>query len=113
MTHLEAPTSSPTLRRERGFDVLGAMWTLIRTDFMVRYHGTAMGFLWALLRPLAMLTVLLAVFSLVFRSTEHYAIYLVVGLFIYDFFRHAPRFDVESDPTAPRSPKAEAILSTL
>ncbi|EWS63238.1 Nitric oxide reductase subunit B [Hydrogenophaga sp. T4] len=36
-----------------------------------------------------------------------------VGLFIYDFFRHAPRFDVETDPTAPRSPKVEAILSTL
>ena len=40
------------------------MWTLIRTDFKVRYHGTAMGFLWALLKPVTMLAVLMTVFSL-------------------------------------------------
>ncbi|MDT4884631.1 Cytochrome C and Quinol oxidase polypeptide I [compost metagenome] len=34
-----------------------------------------------------------------------------VGLFIYDFFRHAPRFDVEADTPAARAP-TEPVLST-
>ena len=29
----------------------GLLWTLVRTDFKSRYHGTASGFLWALLKP--------------------------------------------------------------
>jgi nitric oxide reductase subunit B len=34
-----------------------------------------------------------------------------VGLFIYDFFRHAPRFEVEPDAAAARAPNGEPILS--
>ena len=30
----------------------GLAWTLIRTDFKTRYHGTVGGFVWALLKPL-------------------------------------------------------------
>ena len=29
----------------------GLVWTLVRTDFKARYHGTASGFVWALLKP--------------------------------------------------------------
>ena len=62
------------------------IWTLIRTDFKARYHGTLSGFLWALLKPLTMFLVLTAVFSLVFRSDPTYKLDLLIGLFLWDFF---------------------------
>ena len=62
------------------------MWTLVRTDFKARYHGTVGGFVWALLKPFTMFFVLLTVFSLVFRTAPTYKLDLLIGLFLYDFF---------------------------
>jgi ABC-type polysaccharide/polyol phosphate export permease len=64
----------------------GLVWTLVRTDFKARYHGTISGFIWALLKPLSMFVVLTTVFSLVFRSEATYRVDLLIGLFLYDFF---------------------------
>jgi lipopolysaccharide transport system permease protein len=64
----------------------GLLWTLVRTDFKTRYHGTLGGFLWALLKPLAMFVVLLAVFSFVFSTEPAYRLNLIIGLFLFDFF---------------------------
>jgi lipopolysaccharide transport system permease protein len=64
----------------------GFAWTLVRTDFKTRYHGTIGGFVWALLKPLAMFLVLLSVFSYMFGSQPHYSLRLILGLFLYDFF---------------------------
>ena len=62
------------------------IWTLVRTDFKVRYHGTAGGFVWALLKPLTMFVMLMAVFSFVFASDPNYKLNLIIGLFLWDFF---------------------------
>ena len=64
----------------------GLLWTLVRTDFKSRYHGTASGFLWALLKPVTMFVVLVGVFSLVFSSEPTYKLDLIIGLFLWDFF---------------------------
>ena len=64
----------------------GLIWTLVRTDFKVRYHGTAGGFVWALLKPLTMFVMLMAVFSLLFASDPNYKLNLIIGLFLWDFF---------------------------
>lgn len=64
----------------------GLVWTLIRTDFKVRYHGTLGGFLWALLKPLAMFLLLMWVFSFVFASDPDYRLNLIIGLFLWEFF---------------------------
>ena len=69
----------------------GALWTLVRTDFKTRYRPTVGGFVWALLKPLAMFVVLLAVFSLVFRSEPQYRLNLIIGLFVWDFFAEATK----------------------
>ncbi len=69
----------------------GLVWTLIRTDFKARYHGTASGFLWALLKPAAMFAVLVTVFSMVFPGEPTYRLDLIVGLFLYDFFTDATK----------------------
>ncbi len=64
----------------------GLVWTLIRTDFKSRYHGTLGGFFWALLKPLTMFVVLLSIFSLIFAADPFYKLNLIVGLFLWDFF---------------------------
>jgi len=69
----------------------GLTWTLVRTDFKIRYHGTLAGFLWALLKPLAMFGVLVGVFSWAFAAQPDYALHLVIGLFVWDFFAEGTR----------------------
>jgi lipopolysaccharide transport system permease protein len=69
----------------------GLVWTLVRTDFKARYHGTASGFIWALLKPAAMFAVLVTVFSLVFPTEPTYKLDLIVGLFLFDFFTDATK----------------------
>lgn len=69
----------------------GLVWTLIRTDFKTRYHGTIGGFVWALLKPLTMFLVLLAVFSYVFASEPQYRLDLIIGLFLYEFFQESTK----------------------
>ena len=61
-------------------------WTLVRTDFKARYHGSWTGFVWALLKPLSLFLVLMGVFSLVFASDPTYKLDLIIGLFLWDFF---------------------------
>ena len=72
----------------QGRPLLGAIWTLARTDFKVRYHGSATGFLWAMLKPMCMFAVLLSVFHFVFDNPD-YGLHLVTGVFLYEFFTGA------------------------
>ncbi len=75
---------------------LGLLWTLVRTDFKVRYHGSLGGFAWALLKPLCMFFVLMSVFSFIFASDRTYALDLVVGLFLWDFFAEGTKSGLAS-----------------
>jgi len=74
----------------------GLVWTLIRTDFKARYHGTASGFVWALLKPATMFAVLVAVFSFVFANEPTYRLDLIIGLFLWDFFADATKTGMTS-----------------
>jgi ABC-2 type transport system permease protein len=66
------------------------IWTLARTDFTLRYHGSVLGYVWALLKPLLIFAILYTVFSSIFnpRSTgnEFYALELLVSLLLFNFF---------------------------
>lgn len=84
------PVATTHLRPARG-RYAGLVWTLVRTDFKTRYHGTVGGFVWALLKPLAMFLVLLAVFSYVFAGEAQYKLDLIIGLFLYEFFQEATK----------------------
>jgi lipopolysaccharide transport system permease protein len=98
------PVVSTEVRQGRG-RFAGLVWTLIRTDFKTRYHGTIGGFVWALLKPLTMFVVLLAVFSYVFASQTQYKLDLIIGLFLYEFFQ-------ESTKTGLLSLRAKGYLLT-
>src|SRR4051794_16319765 len=95
MTSLTPRTSSADIRRSFG-STAGLLWTLVRTDFTTRYHGTLGGYVWALLKPLTMFLVLMSVFSFVFSNTPKYRLELIVGLFLYEFFQEGTRTGLES-----------------
>jgi len=82
---LAAETAAGTPRR-LALARAGLVWTLVRTDFKARYHGTLGGFVWALLKPVGMFVVLMGVFSFLFASKPTYKLNLIVGLFLWDFF---------------------------
>src|SRR5258705_11866327 len=73
------PVAVPMRRRTgaaaaQRLDLAGALWTLVRTDFKARYHGTVMGFVWAMPKPVAMFLVLMSVFTFVFSNQPDYPI---------------------------------------
>ena len=62
---------------------------LTKTDFKLRYQGSVLGYLWALLRPLMMFAILYIVFAKLLRfggDIPHYPVYLLCGTTIWSFF---------------------------
>src|SRR5213592_3944063 len=86
----------PIGARRAAFPHAGLIWTLVRTDFKARYHGTLGGFVWALLKPMSMFVVLMAVFSFLFASNPNYKLDLIVGLFLWDFFAEGTKSGLTS-----------------
>ncbi len=66
------------------------IWTLAKTDFTLRYHGSILGYLWAILKPLLLFTILNFVFSSIFNprsiGSEFYSLQLLVGIVMFTFF---------------------------
>lgn len=88
---MEVIATATTRMAERHAHGASLAWTLVRTDFKTRYHGSLGGFLWALLKPLSMFLVLLSVFSYVFAGEPQYRLDLIIGLFLYEFFQDATK----------------------
>lgn len=68
------------------------IWTIAKTDFRLRYHGSVLGYVWTLLQPLLIFSIMYFVFSSVFArgaSREYYALELLTGLTIFNFFTTA------------------------
>jgi len=62
---------------------------LVRTDFKLRYQGSALGYLWSLLRPLALFVILYLVFAKIFKAgaaIPHYPVYLLLGIVLWNYF---------------------------
>lgn len=61
--------------------------TLTWTNFKMRYYGSILGYVWSLLKPLAMFGVLYIVFTVVMKQdAPHYKLFLLLGIIIWDFF---------------------------
>lgn len=62
---------------------------LVITDFKLRYKGSVLGYLWTLLRPLALFAVLYVVFVNFLRfgsGIPHFPIYLLLGVVLWTYF---------------------------
>lgn len=62
---------------------------LVKTDFKLRYQGSVLGYVWSLLKPLALFLILYVVFTKFLRigaNIEHYAVYLLLGIVLWNYF---------------------------
>lgn len=65
---------------------------LVITDFKLRYQGSMLGYVWSLLRPLMLFSVLYVVFTYVLpvgKGVPHYPAYLLLGIVLWTFFVEA------------------------
>lgn len=66
------------------------IWILAKTDFKLRYHGSVLGYVWAILKPLLLFAILNFVFSSIFNPRniggEYYSLQLLVGIMMFMFF---------------------------
>lgn len=62
---------------------------LIKTDFKLRYQGSAIGYLWSILKPVMLFLIMYLVFVRFMRfgeGTPHFAVALLLGITIWNFF---------------------------
>lgn len=62
---------------------------LVITDFKLRYQGSALGYVWSLLRPLFLFIILYVVFDKFLKigsAVPHYPVYLLLGIVFWNYF---------------------------
>lgn len=66
------------------------MSELVRRDVKLKYRRSVLGYLWSLLNPLMMMTIMTLVFSRVFRyDMANYPLYLICGQTLFSFFNES------------------------
>jgi ABC-2 type transport system permease protein len=100
-------SAQPAVARYRGPSALGddlrrfvnLTVTLAVTDFKLRFFGSALGYLWTLMRPLLLFGVLYFVFTEVVRfgdEIKNYPVYLLVSIMLFTFFSETTSRGVNS-----------------
>lgn len=72
---------------------------LVKTDFKLRYQGSLLGYVWTLLRPMALFLILYVVFAKFLRvgdSIPHYPVYLLLGIVFWNYFVEVTTGSVEA-----------------
>jgi ABC-2 type transport system permease protein len=100
------PAALAAMRPIKGPTALGSdparFWHLTRalavTEFKLRFFGSALGYLWQLMRPLLLFGILYVLFSEVLSldTAPFYAEALLLGLVLYTFFADATKGGVAS-----------------
>ena len=90
----------PSARR---FDRLAHQVRIVRviaaSEFKLNYADSALGYLWSLIKPLALFSVLYMVFARLFKLTggfENYPLYLLIGLVLWTFLIDATNLTMTS-----------------
>jgi ABC-2 type transport system permease protein len=97
---MSAESQPQPLREVRGPSALGGgvrrffdlLWLMAGTEFKRVYFGTVLGYLWSLIRPLALFGVLLFVFTQIFKvgsGLHNYPVLLLLGIVQFTFFQEA------------------------
>jgi ABC-2 type transport system permease protein len=93
--------AQPVLREVSGPSALGGgrrrfldlLLLMSVTEFRRVYFGTVLGYLWSLIRPLALFGILLFVFTQVFKvgsnEAEYYPVLLLTGIVLFTFFQES------------------------
>jgi len=74
-------------------------FTLAATEFKLSFFGSALGYLWSLMRPLMLFGVLYVVFSQVIKfgaGIKHYPVYLLASIVLFTYFSETTSGGVKS-----------------
>lgn len=72
---------------------------LVKTDFKLRYQGSVLGYMWAVLRPMLMFLILYVVFAKFLKfgnDIPHYPVYLLTGTVLWNFFTECTNQGIQS-----------------
>ena len=75
--------------RQRYTYAMRLLRQLVITDFKLRYKGSALGYVWTILKPLLLFAIMYVVFInfLKFGAKEpHFAVQLLLGLVLWNYF---------------------------
>jgi len=78
------------------FDNWELITGLVYSDLKAKYSGSALGFAWSLISPLALFAVFYLVFSDSYESVGNYAAYLLVGMVTWRFFQNGVSYTMGS-----------------
>lgn len=74
-------------RKKQEIRVISA---LVKSEFRLRYQNSYLGYFWTLIKPLLLFGVIYLVFAYFMPvETENYAIYLLLGVLVWNFFSEA------------------------
>ena len=62
---------------------------MVGADFKIRYQNSVLGYLWSVLRPLFLFSILYVVFTYIFKigkGVPYYPVYLLMGIIMWNFF---------------------------
>lgn len=68
---------------------IGIIKQIALTDFKLKYEGSILGYLWSLVKPLMLFSILYFVFTQFFKigdTVPHYPVYLLLGIVMWTFF---------------------------
>jgi ABC-2 type transport system permease protein len=78
---------------------LALTWTLAVTDWKLRFYGSALGYLWQLVRPFAFFGVIYVVFTEIVglgNDIPNYGVYILFALVLFNFFAEVTNACVQS-----------------
>src|SRR5262245_23826720 len=81
-----AVTASRSSRFRHNVRILRVLATM---DFKLKYSGSALGYVWFVIKPLSLFTMLYLVFAKIFRLgdiSQYYPLALLIGIVLYTFF---------------------------
>ncbi len=77
-----------TTRRSNASKYFSIIRELAIADFRIKYHDSALGYIWSMLNPMLMFAVYYFVFTKIFKSTiPDYPLFLLTGIISYAFFQ--------------------------
>lgn len=78
---------------------LRVLRVIASTEYKLKYADSALGYVWSIAKPLAMFAVLYTVFGRFFKLNvgfEHYPLYLLIGIVLWNFFVDATNLAMPS-----------------
>jgi ABC-2 type transport system permease protein len=95
---VEAFVRTPAQRPDARY-IMRILRVVSVAEFKLKYAGSALGYVWSIVKPLAWFSVLFVVFGRFFRlqgGFQHYAVYLLTGIVTWTFFLDGTSLALES-----------------